>query len=72
MIGKVIGALVGREIDRRDGKGGVKGAVLGAAVAGGLRRFGPLGLVIGGAYVAKKLYDRGRAGRAAPEPPPAP
>lgn len=58
MIGKVIGALVGREIDRRDGKGGVKGAVFGALAAGGLRRLGPLGLLLGGAYVAKKAYDR--------------
>lgn len=60
MIGKVIGALVGREIDRRDGKGGVKGALIGAAAAGGLRRLGPLGLVLGGVYVAKKALDRRR------------
>jgi uncharacterized membrane protein YebE (DUF533 family) len=63
MIGKVIGALVGREIDRRDGRGGLKGAVLGAASAGFLRRMGPLGMVIGGAYVAKKAYDRRRTTR---------
>ncbi len=63
MIGKVIGALVGREIDRRDGKGGVKGAVFGALAAGGLRRLGPLGLLLGGAYVAKKAYDRRQATR---------
>ena len=60
MIGKVIGALVGREIDRRDGSGGMKGAVIGAAAAGALRRLGPLGLVLGGAYVAKKALDRRR------------
>jgi len=64
MIGKVIGALVGREIDRRDGSGGVKGAVIGAVAAGGLRRLGPLGLVIGGAYVAKKMIQRRRSPRA--------
>lgn len=63
MLGKVIGALVGREIDRRDGSGGAKGALLGAMAAGGLRRMGPLGLVLGGAYVAKKAYDRRRATR---------
>jgi hypothetical protein len=65
MIGRVIGALVGREIDRRDGQGGLKGAALGALAAGGLRRMGPLGLVIGAGYVAKKALDRRRAGRGA-------
>jgi len=64
MIGKVIGALVGRELDRREGGRGLKGAVLGAAAAGGLRRLGPLGVVLGGAYVAKKMLDRRRAGSA--------
>lgn len=63
MIGKIIGALVGREIDRRDGKGGMKGAAFGAMAAGGLRRLGPLGLILGGGYVAKKAYDRRRATR---------
>jgi hypothetical protein len=60
MIGKIIGALVGRAIDRRDGKGGTKGAIIGAMAVGGLRRLGPLGLIIGGAYVAKKAIGRRR------------
>lgn len=63
MIGKIIGALVGREIDRRDGAGGIKGAAIGALAAGGLRRMGPLGLVLGAGYVAKKAYDRSRVRR---------
>ena len=63
MIGKVIGALVGREIDRRDGRGGLKGAVIGAAAAGAMRRLGPFGLILGGAYVAKKAFDRRRTAR---------
>lgn len=63
MIGKVIGALVGREIDRRDGSGGAKGAALGWMAAGAMRRLGPLGLALGGAYVAKKVYDRRKASR---------
>lgn len=63
MIGKVIGALVGRELDRRDGSGGIKGAALGALVAGGMRRMGPLGVLLGGGYVAKKALDRRRARR---------
>lgn len=61
MIGRVVGALVGRELDRRDGSGGAKGAALGYVVAGALRRMGPLGLVLGGGYVAKKAYDRRKA-----------
>lgn len=63
MIGKVIGALVGREIDRRDGSGGAKGAIIGMAAAGALRRLGPLGLILGGGYVAKKAFDRRRDAR---------
>lgn len=63
MIGRIVGALVGREIDRRDGHGGLKGAAIGALAAGGLRRLGPLGLVLGGGYVAKKVLDRRRAER---------
>ncbi len=60
MIGKIIGALLGREMDRRDGSGGVKGAFMGAAAAGALRRTGPLGMVLAGGYVAKKMLDRRR------------
>lgn len=60
MVGKIIGALVGREIDRRDGRGGAKGALIGAVAAGAMRRMGPLGLALGGAYVAKKALDRRR------------
>lgn len=63
MIGKVIGALVGREIDRRDGSGGAKGALIGMFAVRVLSRMGPLGLVLGGAYVAKKALDRRRDAR---------
>jgi hypothetical protein len=63
MIGRIIGALVGREIDQRDGRGGAKGAALGWVAAGAMRRLGPLGLALGGAYVAKKAYDRRKASR---------
>jgi ribulose 1,5-bisphosphate synthetase/thiazole synthase len=54
---------VGRELGQRQGSGGVKGAALGALAVGGLRRMGPLGMLLGGGYVAKKAYDRRRAGR---------
>jgi hypothetical protein len=60
MIGRIIGALVGREIDKRDGQGGAKGAAMGWIAGSAMRRMGPLGLVLGGAYVAKKAYDRRR------------
>ena len=60
MIGKVIGALVGREIDRRDGSGGTKGALVGMVAVRVLSRMGPLGMVLGGAYIAKKALDRRR------------
>ena len=63
MIGKVIGALVGREIDKRDGRGGLKGALLGAATMGAMRRMGPLGLALGGAFVAKRMLERCRERR---------
>jgi hypothetical protein len=59
MIGKVIGALVGEELGKRRGEGG-KGAVLGVIAASAMRRLGPLGLALGGAYVAKKALDRRR------------
>lgn len=60
MIGKIIGALVGREIDRRDGTGGLKGAVIGAAAGSALRRLGPLGLILGGAYVLRHIMNKQR------------
>ena len=63
MIGRIIGALVGREVDRRDGGAGLKGAALGAVALGAMRRMGPLGMMLGGAYVAKKAFDRRRDGR---------
>lgn len=63
MLGRVIGALVGRELDRRDGSSGLKGAAIGALAAGALRRMGPLGMMLGGAYVAKKALDRRRDAR---------
>jgi len=66
MIGKLISAFIGREIDRRDGKGGIKGAVIGAAAPAIIRRLGSLGLILGGAYVAKKAWDRRAGERAAP------
>ncbi|MDR6113539.1 hypothetical protein ACFX59_11680 [Sphingomonas sp. NCPPB 2930] len=64
MIGRIIGALVGREVSRREGNDGLKGAALGALAVGGMRRLGPLGLLLGGGYAAKKAYDRHKASKA--------
>ena len=58
MIGKIIGALIGAEVEKRRQESGVKGAVLGAAAVGLAKRLGPVVLVLGGAYAAKKLYER--------------
>lgn len=63
MIRTILGALVGREIDRRDGAGGVKGAVIGGLATRAVTRMGPLGMALGGAYIAKKAYDRRKAAR---------
>ena len=63
MIRTIIGALVGSELDRRDGRGGLKGAAIGALAARAVTRTGPFGLLLGGGYVAKKMYDRRKASR---------
>lgn len=60
MIGKLIGALVGAEVERKRQRDGLKGAVIGAMAVGAMRRMDPLGLALGGAYVAKRMYDRRR------------
>ncbi len=69
MIRTIIGALLGRELDRRDGSGGAKGALVGALATRAVTRMGPLGMLLGGGYVAKKAYDRHRASKAGRVPP---
>ena len=63
MIRTILGALVGRELDRRDGKGGMGGALAGMIMTRAVTRMGPLGMALGGAYVAKKAYDRRKAAK---------
>ena len=64
MIGKLIGAKIGQRLAGRH-KGG-KGALIGMLVPVlGRRLFGPLGLALGAGYVAKKVWDRRQAARAA-------
>lgn len=63
MIGKIIGAAIGKKVAGRHD--GAKGMILGAlAPAIARRAFGPLGLAIGGGYLAKKYYDSRKARRA--------
>ena len=74
MIRTIFGALVGRELDRRDGSGGAKGALVGALATRVVTRMGPFGMMLGGAYLAKKAYDRhkdAKAGSPSRRAPPA-
>jgi hypothetical protein len=65
MIGRIIGAAVGKRVAGRYGSG-ARGMMIGALVPFIARRaFGPLGLAIGGGYLAKKYYDGRKARRGA-------
>ena len=61
MIGRIVSALVGREMGLREGGSGTKGAIAGVVAMSAMRRMGPLGLLLGGGYAAKKAYDRNKA-----------
>ena len=64
MFRTLIGAAIGRRIAGRHE--GAKGALIGAAAPWVARRaMGPVGIALAGGWVAKKLYDRRRNGRAA-------
>jgi len=65
MLGKILGGYVGHRVGERYGNNGLKGALLGAGAGAIARRgAGPLALVVGGAWVAKKVMER-RRGRPA-------
>ena len=64
MIRSIIGALIGSELDRNRRTGGLRGAATGMIAARVLSRMGPLGMVLGGGYVAMKAYDRHKAEKA--------
>jgi uncharacterized membrane protein YebE (DUF533 family) len=68
MLGKILGGYVGQRMGNRYGNtrggGGLRGALLGTGVAMVARRgLGPLGLLLGGGYLAKKVIDRRRTRR---------
>ena len=57
MFGKIFGAAVGRRLAGPNSGG--KGMLIGAlAPFVAKRAFGPLGLAIGGGWLAKKAWDR--------------
>lgn len=58
MLGKLISGVVGSHVAEQSGKSGALGAV-GGLVANRIIKRSPIGaLVIGGAWVAHKLYKR--------------
>ena len=64
MIGKIAGAMLGRKLAGRYNGG--TGLLLGALAPAIARRgLGPLGLAVGGAWVAKKIWDRRSRARTA-------
>jgi hypothetical protein len=65
MIGKVLAAAIGAKIDQSDGEGGFKGAALGILGAALVRRIFPAAVLVGGAWAAKRAWDRRSGGTAA-------
>ncbi|MEA3008930.1 MAG: hypothetical protein QOJ91_622 [Sphingomonadales bacterium] len=64
MIGKIAGAMLGRKLAGRYNGG--TGLLLGALAPAIARRgLGPLSLAVGGAWVAKKIWDRRARARTA-------
>ena len=67
MLGKIAGAFIGNRIAGRHS--GAKGAILGLGVAALARRgLGPLAVVAGLGWGAKKLYERSQSRRSAAYP----
>ena len=63
MIGKIIGAAIGKRVAGRYGDG-TKGMLIGAMIPVLARRaLGPVGLAIGGGYLAMKYFDGRKARR---------
>jgi hypothetical protein len=65
MFGKLLGGYVGHRIGERYANNGLKGTLVGLGASAVARRgVGPLALLVGGAWVAKKVLNR-RGGRTA-------
>lgn len=60
MLGKVFAGFIGARVAETSGKSGLLGAATGLVLGRVIRR-SPMGaLLIGGAWVGKKLYDRSK------------
>jgi hypothetical protein len=63
MMGKLAGAFIGEKMAGRNN--GLKGALMGAGVAAVARRgLGPLALVFGAGWAAKKMMEKRQSRRA--------
>jgi len=59
MLGKILGAIAGERLAGRNRK--LTGTLVGAAIPAIARRgLGPLALIVGASWGAKKLWDRRR------------
>jgi len=62
MLGKILGAIAGERLAGRNRK--LTGTLVGAAIPAIARRgLGPLALIVGAGWGAKKLWDRRRGRR---------
>ena len=65
MLGKLAGAFIGEKIAGRNR--GLRGAILGAGVAAVAKRgLGPLALVLGAGWAARKMLAKRRGGSSYP------
>ncbi|TMJ14664.1 MAG: hypothetical protein E6G94_09080 [Alphaproteobacteria bacterium] len=63
MLGKILGGYIGQRVGERHGNG-LTGTLVGAAAVGLARRLSPpVAIALGGAYVARKLWNRRQARR---------
>ena len=62
MIGKLFGGYIGHKIGERYGNNGLRGALLGAGAGAIARRgIGPIAVIAGGAWLARKLLNHRRS-----------
>jgi uncharacterized protein (DUF697 family) len=63
MLGKLLGGYIGNRVGERHGNG-LRGTLIGAGAVAVARRLSPpVAIALGGAYVARKLWNRRQARR---------